>query len=226
MSLEHHQHMFVAALRAGDESAARTIVEQVSAAGVAPAEIYFQIFAPSMVAIGELWERNELNVAEEHLATAITERLIGTLSPRFSDPPSRSPGAVVLGCVAGERHTLGLRMLADLFRLQGWRVLYLGADVPTHDWLAIAKRYQADAIAISVNMSQHLVSTRVLIAELRAAQPNLIVLVGGAAFALSDELWRQVGATLYHSDPFSAVDLATQHALGGASPPAGPGEDA
>lgn len=215
MSLEHHQQTFVAALRAGDELAARKVVEQASAAGAEPAAIYFQIFAPSMVTIGELWERNELNVAEEHLATAITERLIGALSPRFGESPPRSPGSVVLGCVEGERHTLGLRMLADLFRNQGWRVLYLGADVPTNDWLAIANRYQADAVAISVNMIQHLVAVQALIAELRASLPDLLVVVGGSAFTHDDDLWKQTGATMYHRDPFTAVTEATQHALGG-----------
>jgi len=213
VNFEQHQQAFTAALRAGDELAARSVVDQARDVGADLAAIYLQIFAPSMVTIGELWERNELNVAEEHLATAITERLVGMLSPDFAEAAPRSPGTVVLGCVEGERHALGLRMLADLFRRQGWQVLYLGADVPTRDWVGLAVRYRATAAAISVAMTQNLVAVRALVAELRATLPGLIILVGGTAFAFDPQLWQKVGATLYRDDPVDAVALATEQAL-------------
>lgn len=202
------QAAFVAALRDGDERAARAVVEQARAAGADVATIYFDIFAPSMVTIGELWEQNELSVAEEHLATAITERLIGQLSASF-DQPSQGGGNVVLGCVTGERHTLGLRMLADLFRAVGWRVLYLGADVPTSDWTRLALRFSADLVAISASQPRYAGPVRELIGALRAAMPELTIMVGGAMFGLEPQLWQQVGADLFHPDPQTAVKLAT-----------------
>lgn len=207
--LTDYQQAFTAALRAGDETAAATVVERACAAGVAARTIYLDIFAPAMVAIGTLWERNELSVAEEHLATAITERLIGQLSPTFELEDGATGGTVMLGCVEGERHALGLRMLADLFRQRGWRVLFLGADVPTADWVQLAVRSSADAVAISARDERHLPQVRALIMDLRATRSELLVIVGGAAFNNDPAGWRTVGADIYHPDPRTAVEIAT-----------------
>ncbi|HEU4325768.1 MAG TPA: cobalamin-dependent protein [Roseiflexaceae bacterium] len=206
MNLNDYQHAFTAALRAGDEPAAQAVVEHARAQGMDSYEIYYRIFAPAMVRIGELWERNELSVAEEHLATAITERLIGRLSSGFQRPSGAPPGLVVLGCVAGERHTLGLRMLSDLLRARGWRVLDLGADVPTADWVRLALRYNADAVALSVNADRRLGEAAALIAELRAALPDLLVLVGGAALDRDPAAFERIGASVYDPDPTTAVE--------------------
>lgn len=201
---------FISAIRSGDEPGARSVVEQLRRANVSPSIIYYDVFAPSMVTIGDLWERNELSVADEHLATAITERLIGQLSPAFNQPASQPErGNVVLGCVAEERHVLGLRMLADLFRQQGWRVLYLGADVPNADFVRLAVRVTADVVAISAGAQRHVPAVRELISELRTALPEVGILVGGAVFSNDPDLWSEVGATLYHPDPQTVIQLAT-----------------
>lgn len=208
--LHNRQAAFTAALRAGDEVAARAVVEEARANGIDATTIYYDIFAPSMITIGELWERNELSVAEEHLATAITERLIGQLSYAFNQPSGEQErGQALLGCVAGERHALGLRMLSDLFRAQGWRVLYLGADVPDDDWLRLAVRFNADLVAISCSSRRCVPQVQALIAELRAAVPELQVMVGGAIFVQEPDLWQTIGADLHHASPLIAVTLAT-----------------
>lgn len=208
--LKQAESAFTAALRDGDEAAAQRVITEAQAAGVPTAMIYLQIFAPSMVTIGELWEQNALSVAEEHLATEITERLIGRLSPSFSAQAAvGEPGRVVMGCVAGERHVLGLRMLSDLFRQQGWQVVYLGADVPTPDWLRLVMRFDADLVAISACAERHEIQLRELIRELRTAKPQLEVLIGGGCFSRDEELWRKVGATQHHPDALTAVKLAT-----------------
>lgn len=210
LDIQQLQAAFTTALRTGDENAARAIVDQARGQGIDAGTVYFDIFAPSMVTIGELWENNELSVAEEHLATAITERLIGQLSPSFNPPAvPQEQGHVVLGCVEGERHALGLRMLSDLFRAQNWRVLYLGADVPNRDWVRLALRFNADLVAISASSRRLQPQIAALIAELREALPTVTIMVGGAAFALDPTLWQHVGADVYHADPAAAVATAT-----------------
>lgn len=208
--LKQAEIAFTNALRSGDEVAAQRVTSEAQSAGIDSTAIYLKIFAPSMVTIGELWERNELSVAEEHLATEITERLIGQLSPSFSPQEAvGEPGRVVMGCVAGERHVLGLRMLADVFRQQGWRVLYLGADVPNQDWLRLIKRFDANLVAISACAERHETQLRTLIGVLRAESPQLEVLIGGGCFDRDQDLWRKVGATQHHPDALTAVTMAT-----------------
>lgn len=210
MDIAHYQHAYLTALQAGDEPAAQATVDHARHAGVQADQIYYAILAPSMVRIGELWERNELSVAEEHLATAITERMIGRLSPEFTPLQGQACGLVVVGCVSGERHLLGLRMLSDMLRVRGWRVLDLGADVPTADWVRLSLRYHADAVAISVNNERHLDAAAELISALHAAASGLTVLAGGAALDRNPQAWRAIGADLYDADPARAVGRLTE----------------
>lgn len=210
VQLENYRSELLDALRAGDGAAARAVVGRMRADHIAPTDIYLGVLTPCMVAIGELWERNQLSVAEEHLATAITDRLISDLSASFEYPAASEPvGTALIGSVEGERHILGARMLADLLRRHGWRVLELGADVPSHDWVRLAIRFHADLVAISVMMLEHLPTARMLTAELRAADPDIYVLVGGAALDQSPDLWRALGASHYDPNPLVAVEQAT-----------------
>jgi len=201
-----YQPEFFRALRAGDESLATSIVQQARADGMAIDTIYYEIFAPSMIGIGHLWESNQLSVAEEHLATAITERLIVMLSLTLDQAQRQPTRRVVLGCIIGEHHVLGLRMLADMFRQAGWQVLYLGADIPPADWVALAVRYQADVVAISMGHERHTTTAAALTAELHRALPAVTVLVGGAAFDHDPALWRAIGADMYDADPTAAIE--------------------
>lgn len=204
MTTEQLVDAFTQALCSGDEARARDVVNRAREAGFEPTQVYFEIFAPSMVMIGELWERNQLSVAEEHLATAITERLIGELSPLFSQASTRSHRAI-LGCVQGENHTLGLRMLADVFQRHGWRTLYLGANVPSDDWVRLVQRTAADAVAISVNSQRNLSEAQALVERLRSACPSLRITVGGAAFDQNPQAWHDVGADVYDRNPEAAI---------------------
>ena len=88
---------YLAAIRAGERRRAFALVDQACAAGVGLRTLYLDVFQPALREIGRLWQENEITVAEEHLATAITEiamaRLYGALlmtSPRPGYPrPAR-----------------------------------------------------------------------------------------------------------------------------------------
>jgi MerR family transcriptional regulator, light-induced transcriptional regulator len=183
METVYFQQAFTAALRAGDEQLARCIVDEACAANVSVESIYYRIFAPSMARIGDLWEQRALDVASEHLATVITERQIERLSWQVGTPDrQQAVGTVVLGCIVGEYHTLGLRMVADVFRLYGWHVLELGPNVPSADWINLVVRRNAHAVGISAQARRHLPAVAALLGGLHKAVPGLPVAVGGALF--------------------------------------------
>lgn len=195
---------FCAALRAGDETQARRVVQSLQQAGVDAGEIYLRIFAPSMVQIGELWAHNRLSVAEEHLATAITERLIGELSPLFRSG-AESDRRIVLGCIQGENHTLGIRMLADLLERAGWHVLLLGANVPTEEWPHIITRTNAQAVGISVQAERLLPEVRRAIAMIRMHLSAIHILIGGAAVTREPDMAELLHADVIALEPMAAI---------------------
>jgi methylmalonyl-CoA mutase cobalamin-binding subunit len=91
----------------------------------------------------------------------------------------------VLACPQGERHELGLMMLAIALRRDGWKVIYLGADTPVDDAVAVAHRQSARVLAISCTVGRP---------QLPAVDGLEIVVGGPAAHAYTGGLAETVNA--------------------------------
>jgi methanogenic corrinoid protein MtbC1 len=101
---------------------------------------------------------------------------------------------------AGERHDLGLSMLADILRSNGYRVLNLGADTPEPALLsALDGIDDLAAVALSIVHGERLDAAASLIASIRGAIGSAPVLVGGAAIT-DDQSARRLGADGWASD--------------------------
>jgi methanogenic corrinoid protein MtbC1 len=224
---------FLATLVAGDPAAAVELAGEV--ADRADLEGFFlSVIQPAMYAVGEKWERGELSVAQEHLASAISSRVVTSLSAaRRLEKPWR--GRVVVSAVTNEFHELGAWMVADLLEADGWEVSYLGANAPLEDLVALIQARRPVLLALSITMPFNLDRTRAIISAARAPPltPPLRVLVGGQAINLRPGSWEEVGADAWAKDGGEAVVAA--RALGepsrpgaepspaaAASPPAGP----
>ena len=126
-----HYTTYLAAIRSGDRRSAFQIIDTARDAGLDLAGIYLGIFQPALREIGCLWQNNELTVAEEHLATAITQAAMARAYERAFTWRTDASRRLIAACVDVERHEVGLRMLCDLLDLEGWHTTYLGATVPT-----------------------------------------------------------------------------------------------
>jgi excisionase family DNA binding protein len=180
-------------LVSGDEAGAWAVVEDSLTAGASPAEVHLALLAPSLVSIGTRWERGRLSVADEHRATAVAQRLVGRLGPRFARR-GRKRGTVVLGAVAGETHAIPGAILADLLRGLGFEVVDLGADTPAESFVEAA-RHANRLVAVlvgAITTGQERVIKRT-VAALHEAEIGAPVLVGGPG--ITDEAHaRSLGA--------------------------------
>src|SRR3954470_21243735 len=146
-----------------------------------------EIVAPVLIEVGASWERGETSVAQEHLVSAaVRGRIVRLLADRR--PGVR--GRAVLACPAGERHELGLLILAVLLAADGWGVAYLGAETPADEALALATALEADVICFSVTLAEHVPAVRAALAGERARRPEVVL--GGRA--VDRELARGVRA--------------------------------
>jgi serine phosphatase RsbU (regulator of sigma subunit)/methanogenic corrinoid protein MtbC1 len=206
------------ALLAGDSRRAEQTVRDLLTVGLDPAEMYLEVFAPALEAVGTLWQQGAITVAEEHLATAITERMMGLVRPLFAppvaaneapEPPARP--VLLVGCVAGEQHRIGAQMVADVFLRGGWDVLFLGADCPTTDLVRLATTRRPDLVALSATIDAHLPAVRDAVARLQSAPATrgVPILVGGAPFVENPALADEVGADMVARSPLEALALAT-----------------
>jgi diguanylate cyclase (GGDEF)-like protein len=137
------------ALRAASTTAAEAVVDEALAGGVPAPEVQTAIIGPAMWWIGDLWEQGAITVADEHLATAISHQVLIRLFTRLQVAAPRSRERVLLAAVEGQRHVLGLRMVADVLEGAGFDVLYLGADVPTDSLAKIVVQHQPAVTGLS-----------------------------------------------------------------------------
>ena len=193
-------------LLAGDETAAWRIIEQALASGRSVQYCYLEMLAGALSAIGEGWARGQLDVADQHLATAVAARLVSRLGARFRRP-GRSRGTVVFGAPTGEFHSLPIAIASDLVRLQGFDVLELGANVPAEAFVSAAlSAPRLIAIGVGVTQRELIWAAQEVIDAVRAADPTVPVILGGlAAGAVADMDLR--GVTAVAADGSSAVAL-------------------
>ena len=167
-------------LLAGDRMGAKNVLEASLASGTDAIGVYVDVVAPAMRAIGDGWAAGAIDVAEEHRASVIMGQVLAVLESRFTRRGVRR-GVVVVGAVAGERHALPVRMVADVVRLSGYEVHDLGADVPVESFAhAVAGVDQLLAAAVSATNPGNEDTVQATVAAVRS-RVEVPVLVGGGA---------------------------------------------
>lgn len=181
-------HRFVEAIAAREVREAYDLIDEAGRVGMPLRTICLEVLTPALVRIGELWASGELDVAHEHLASAVVRDLLSNL--RAYQPPAPPHGRVaVAACAANERHELGLRMVAALLELEGWTVHFLGADTPLPSTLQMVADNQADLLLVSVGEPAARSFIEALATEIASWPPNRRpkIAVGGRAAAAAAE---------------------------------------
>jgi len=157
------------------------------------------VLAPVLTAVGDSWEAGEISVAQEHLASGVVRAHLERL---LADSRAAIRGTAVLACAPGERHELGLLMLAVLLRADGWQVAYLGADTPVGDAVALAERSGARLLCFSATMPE---SAERAQDELDAPTlpEHLEIVVGGRG--MTDDVARARGVSYVNGDLRASV---------------------
>lgn len=202
---------YLEAILQGERSTAESLILATLDDGVAIADIYENVLAPAQARLGRMWHRGEINVADEHFGTATTQSIISMLRPRF---PKKKPNGctVVATATPGDLHEIGLRMVADLFEIEGWNVVYLGANTPTTDLIELLDRRKPDLLALSVTTGLTLRDAGELVERVRetSSLAELRVLVGGPPFQVAADLWRELGADGCATSSTEAVRVGNQ----------------
>lgn len=159
-------------------------------------ELFAQLLTPAMYHIGELWENNEIGVADEHLATAICDFVVSAVENRHQAGNGTERKVMVFG-PEGEDHYIGLKMVASLFREKHWSVKYLGPNLPLAHALDAAKIWKPDAIALSAALVYRLPVVKTYIIEFLKLEPKPTVFVGGRAVTIANpDVLREEGAII------------------------------
>jgi len=129
--------------------------------------------------VGERWHRGSFTPAHEHLASDTVRRVLAWMVEAYDVP--RDAPLLLVATPASEMHELGAMLVAAAAAGEGWRVVYLGPNLPAADILGAASQVRATAIALSVVYSDN----ESTVGELRSIAsdlpPGVMMLIGGMA---------------------------------------------
>ncbi|WP_433358189.1 cobalamin B12-binding domain-containing protein [Micromonospora saelicesensis] len=197
-----------------DEYAATDLAIGLLDAGVPAERVLLDLVAPAQAEVGERWARNEWSVAQEHAATHISEQVVAAVSAHVKARPTG--GRVVVACMDGEWHALPPRLVAEVLRLRGWQVTFLGASVPAAHLVSYLHRYDAHAVALACALPMRLPYAHRMIEACRRS--DVPVVVGGRGFGTDGRWARQLGVAWAPDAPSAAELIADERALRGAAP--------
>lgn len=174
----------LASLITGDARSARAQIDRLASGGASVAELCDLLLAPALARIGDLWHDNELSIADEHRASRIVETLLDRAS---AARPKTGPriGSAVIATAVGDRHSIAAQMVAAGLQAEGLAVHYLGAELPVEEIVSMAKREQADLVALSCCVAEHEALSKA-ITEVRAA--GFPIMIGGSGIGRDEAL--------------------------------------
>jgi methanogenic corrinoid protein MtbC1 len=124
-----NRERYIAALLEGNAESATRAINEALASGVTPKNVYLHILMPSQARLGALWVEGKISIAQEHMGTQITLSEMGRLRPMLKPRP-RLNKQILIAAPAGDMHSIGGRMISDFLHMDGWSVVFLGADAP------------------------------------------------------------------------------------------------
>jgi MerR family transcriptional regulator, light-induced transcriptional regulator len=152
--------------------------------------IFMEVVAPCLVEIGEAWYTGRIRVTTEHFASSFLRGKLLTLLQAY--PSRRSAPYILIGCAPTEQHELGSLMLAVLLRSHGFRVEYLGPDIPIEDLVDYAFYEHPGMIILSATTPPAALELKRLQECLRKIRPVPLFGYGGRAFDLNTRLIDQI----------------------------------
>ncbi len=165
-----------------------------------PEDIRFwwqEVIQPVLYEVGRLWADGEVSVGQEHLASSISQRVMSIFYPIILEIP-KDKGTIVFAASPGELHDIGPRMMSDFLEIWGWNVYYTGADTPADSVVDVIGRTGARFLCVSTTVPFNLLNTKRLVQTVRESYGDSVgILVGGQAYCIDPELWKQIGADAY-----------------------------
>lgn len=140
-------------------------------------DVCLEVIQPTLVHIGTGWANGTVSIGQEHFATHfIRRKLLALLS--FYDIVE-GQATIVAACVPRELHDLGLLVLAVMLLRRGYRVVYLGSDVPVHGLIPVVEQVHADLVCLSATTMGTATSLNEVAEALHKLAHPPIVVVGG-----------------------------------------------
>jgi len=156
-----------------------------------------QLVVPTLHELGRRWQDGEGTIAEEHFFTSYMRNRLGA---RLHHGMKAVEGKqLVMACLPGEYHELGILMFALSAQAQGFRTLLLGANMPLQELAKVVERSGSEAVILAGSFPENVTPCRDKLADLTEVL-DVPVFVGGHVSVTHNDLITKAGATAIGED--------------------------
>jgi methanogenic corrinoid protein MtbC1 len=180
------------AVAALDRTGLQATLEEASVR-LSRVQLLDRFLVPLMHAVGDLCAVGKLRTVHEHSASTVVRSFVEQLEPAFA--PAATAPHLIVSTAAWQHHELGALLVAATARSEGWRVTYLGPNLPAEEVAAAAWSTDARAVALSLTYpdgDDRVASQLHTVGRLLPEGVTLIV--GGRAAGRHESVLREIGA--------------------------------
>ena len=107
-----------------------------------------EVVIPLVYKIGDMWHNGEIRVANEHLASSVIRSFLFNLLESYS--VNDSAPVLVSSTPRGQEHELGALIAGVVAASAGWKVIYLGSNLPSEEIGSVVSYLNAKVVALSL----------------------------------------------------------------------------
>ena len=157
--------------------------------------------------VGKRFQDGEWFLSELVYAGEISKEIMNLLSPLMQSEPSQSYGTILIGTVAGDLHDLGKNIFINYARSAGFKVVDLGVNVPTGNFVSAVREHKPIALGMSCLLTSTEPELVKVIQELKkqGLREGIKIVIGGAA--LSQRVADDIAADAFAPDAITGLDI-------------------
>lgn len=161
----------------GDVEDAKKVYESYSMHS-GTTNFFEKILTPVMYKVGDLWAKNRISVADEHVCSNVANTLVKIIFERNITRPTKKK---ILVCTPdGEHHNLGANILESHLSCHGFKVYNLSPSEPHESIVRYIESAKPDAVLVSITLTDNIKPGQRLVKKIKE-RTNVPIFVGGQA---------------------------------------------
>lgn len=185
------------------QDGADELTKQALDEGVSPDDVLNKALIPGMDKVGKKFSENKIFVPQMLMSAKAMSAAMKHIQPFFQSGAVKQKGTFIIGTVAGDLHDIGKNLVAMMIEGSGWKVIDLGVDIKSEQFIEALKENPGGIIGLSALLTTTMVNMEKIVADIKAFSADAKVLIGGAP--VNTDFCEKIGADFYSPDPQGAV---------------------
>jgi MerR family transcriptional regulator, light-induced transcriptional regulator len=197
---------YIESLFRGERGQARSLIMDAHDRGTEAGKLLTGVVWSAMEQIDGLYRGNQISRVVAQMSTRINRQVADQLQALL--PTSQKTGKrMVIVSGAGEMSELGSQITSDVFESHGWKVWFLGSELPNDEILQFVGQTEPDVLCFYGATPTEAPIVRKLIDTIRqiGVCPDMQVLLSGGVFNRAEGLAEEIHADLFAANPTAAV---------------------